>query len=75
MKAHDVRHLVVCKACDGIGDGRKMLRIDGGLMHDHCVVKSMTEDQVLALPADERGKITLGAAGLDLMRKLMQVAA
>jgi hypothetical protein len=39
--------------------------------HDTCVVKTLTTSQILQLPASEREKITIGAAGVDLMRKLM----
>jgi hypothetical protein len=76
MKAHDVRHLTVCCFCDHIGDSRRMLTLPGHLKpaHDRCVVHQMTHDEILALPADERSKITLGAAGIDLMRKLMDAA-
>jgi hypothetical protein len=71
MKAHDVRHLRVCAHCGEIGDNRKMLQINGAPWHDACAVATMSEGQILRLPAAERGKITLGAAGVPLMRKLM----
>lgn len=73
MKAHDVRHLTVCCLCHNIGDKRRMLVLPGYLKpaHDRCVVHHLTHSEILALPPDERSKITLGAAGPELMRKLM----
>lgn len=76
MKAHDVRHLRVCKACNGLGDRRVgMLSLPDGHYHDACIVARMTHQQILRLPESERDKITLGAAGVDLMRKLMDAKA
>jgi hypothetical protein len=71
MKAHDVRHLRVCKHCGHLGDGRWMPKVADEPWHDTCVVKTLTTSQILQLPASEREKITIGAAGVDLMRKLM----
>jgi hypothetical protein len=44
------------------------------LMHDQCVATSMTHEQILGLPECEREKVTLAAAGPDLMRKLLAAA-
>ena len=73
MKAHDVRHLRVCPDCNSLGDSRRgMLKLsDGKHYHDYCLVKRMTLGDLMRLPATERDKITLGAAGPDLMRDLM----
>ena len=70
MRAHDIRHLRLCAHCGQLGDGRKMLQLSGGQWHDSCVVKTHTVSQVLRLPASERDKITIGAASVELMRKL-----
>lgn len=74
MKAHDVRHLRVCKGCAGLGDGRWMLNLPDGQYHDHCAIARNMQSAILRLPATERAKITIGAAGPDLMRKLMNMA-
>lgn len=77
MKAHDVRHLRICATCDHLGDSRKMLKIglhrslNVGLHHGECVVTALSHAEVLALPETERAKITIGAAGVDLFRKLL----
>lgn len=48
-----------------------MLHMPDGPWHDACVVETHTTSQILQLPASERAKITLGVAGVDLMRKLL----
>lgn len=74
MKAHHVRHLRVCKGCDGLGDGGRMLNLPDGQYHDHCAIASNKHSAILKLPAAERAKITIGAAGPELMRKLINIA-
>jgi len=74
MKARDVRYLRICKGCDGLGDARKMLNLPDGPYHDHCAIARNVQSAILKLPAAERDKITLGAAGPELMRKLMDAA-
>lgn len=74
MKAHDVRHLRVCVRCEELGDGRRMLALDDGLWHDRCVIQTRSVTQILQLPAAERAKITLGAAGPELARKLLDAS-
>jgi len=72
MKAQDVRYLRICKRCKGLGDGRRMLSILAhGQYHDHCVVEMLSHKTILRLLMEERAKITIGAAGVDLMRKLL----
>lgn len=73
MTAHDVRHLRVCEDCNHLGDGRRgMLKLDGKFYHDRCLIGRMTLGELMRLPPAERAKITIGAAGPDLMRKLME---
>ncbi len=72
--AHDVRHIRACDFCNGIGDGRKMIKVGGKLLHDRCVVQSLTEAQILKLPDAELSKMTLGATGPELMGKLLEAA-
>jgi hypothetical protein len=76
MKAHDVRHFRFCCFCGGLGDGRKMLNLPGreNPAHDVCAVQRLPQTEILMLPASEREKITLGAAGVDLMRRLLERA-
>lgn len=85
MRAHDVRHLRVCKSCGSIGDGRRMLTIGlhrklaPGQHHAECVLRVLDDQEVLALALAQREKITLGCAldirgrqaGAQLMRQLM----
>lgn len=73
MKAHDVRHLRVCKHCGHLGDNRKMLQMKDGPWHDACVVQTLTHSQILQLPLVERDKITMGALQQDreLTHKLL----
>lgn len=71
LKASDIRHLRTCGHCTNLGDGRKMLKVDDALLHDACAIATMSEPQLLRLPLVEREKITFGAAGVPLMRKLM----
>jgi hypothetical protein len=44
----------------------------GETYHDECAVQKLGES-VLKLPREELNKITIGAAGRDLMLKIMQV--
>jgi LSD1 subclass zinc finger protein len=74
MNAHDVRFLRLCKGCDGLGDRRRMLNLPDGAYHDHCAIARNMQSAILKLPAAERNKITIGAAGPELMRKLMEMA-
>lgn len=71
MTAHDIRHIRLCGHCGHLGDNRKMLQVQGAPWHDACVVATMTTSQILQLPAAQREKITIGAAGVPLMRKLL----
>jgi len=72
---HDFRHRRVCTKCRSIGDVRAMLQLEDGPWHDHCVTATFSPSQILKLPAAERAKITIGAAGVPLMRKLRAVSA
>jgi hypothetical protein len=78
MKAHDVRHLRTCSACGELGDDRMMIHCMiwgvGEAYHDECAVQKLGES-VLKLPLDELNKISIGAAGPDLMRKIMEKAS
>lgn len=74
ITAHDVRHLRACTACGELGDNRTMIRCMvwgiGETMHDECAVKKLG-DYVLKLPVEELNKISIGAAGSGLMRKIV----
>jgi hypothetical protein len=75
-KAHDVRHLRVCKVCGDLGDGRRMLKLPDGHYHDECIVARLTDAQVMRLPREQTQKITLGAAmklgRMDMLRALIE---
>jgi hypothetical protein len=73
MKAHDVRHLTFCKACDVPGDARVMVTYAGGLWHDACLYRALG-DRILQLPASERAKFTLGSIGPAMMKRLVDSA-
>lgn len=79
MTAHDVRHLRACTACGELGDDRMMIHcMVWGVMehfHDECAVQKLGEYGVLKLPLDELNKISIGAAGPDLMRKIIDRAS
>lgn len=45
-----------------------------GLHHGGCAVATLSEQQVLALPAAERNKLSLADTGLQLMRALLAAA-
>ena len=75
MTVHDVRHMRVCNHCGHLGDNRRMLKMANGPWHDACVVNKLTTSQILQLPASEREKITIGAAGVALMLELMESKA
>lgn len=75
LTAHDVRYLCTCSACEGLGDRRTMIHCMiwgvGEKYHDSCAVEKLG-DYVLKLPAEELDKISIGAAGADLMRKIIE---
>lgn len=73
--AHDVRRLRVCVACGGIDHDSRMLVLPTGLHHDACVVGMLTEDEILALPASERAKLSIGATGSRMMKRLLDAHA
>ncbi len=43
-----------------------------GSFHDHCVVQLLSHDEILRLPLAEREKFSIGGAGPELMRKLLE---
>lgn len=75
LRAHDVRKLRVCAACDGIGFGPFMLNLATGPTHGACVVATLTEQEILALPDTERSKLRLNETGPVLMGKLIDAIA
>jgi len=77
--AHDVRRLVRCGLCGGLGDRSAMLTNLGcvglaGHLHGRCVVRHLTSEAVLHLPAGERSKLRLNDTGVELMRRLLDAA-
>lgn len=74
MKAHDVRHLTICKHCDRLGDDRHLLKIEGDYYHDTCAVQMFGPDKILSLPAEIRNRVSIGAAGRELSLRLLELA-
>jgi hypothetical protein len=75
-KARDIRHLVQCGSCGGVGDDRRMLSgLDifgtAGWHHGKCVELRLSEAELLALPAAATGRLRLNETGRDLMMKLL----
>ncbi len=60
MKAHDVRHLVLCPTCGSIGDKREMIVIrPRAYVHSGCLRNTMSRVAMLKLPSAELGKLRL----------------
>ncbi|AQH05694.1 hypothetical protein A9R05_42510 (plasmid) [Burkholderia sp. KK1] len=78
-KAHDVRTLVRCASCGGVGNKPHMLSgleaASGleGWHHGICVVRRLGAEGVVKLPAAEREKLRLGDTGVELMRTLLDL--
>lgn len=71
MRAHDVKHLVICKGCHVLGDSRSMIPTDMEWFHGCCYITEFGEDRFLKLPASHTASITLGDIGPQMMRKLL----
>lgn len=71
MTAPDKLYRSFCTHCEKLGDNRKMLQLADGPWHDRCVTAVFTTSQILKLPSCERDKITVGAAGVVLVFRLL----
>lgn len=72
MRAHDVRHLTVCKRCGCLG--LKPAMIDAGRKVYHCggcAVIVLGPNAILALPWSERQKFRISDVSPELMRALL----
>lgn len=74
MKAHDVRHLRICKGCGSLGDDREMIRAEEKDYHGDCIFKLIGIDGIMALPRGERAKFRLGEIGPEVMKRLVDAA-
>lgn len=83
MRAHDVRRLRICPACQEMGDLRNMIaHTDQPIefhteryYHGGCFVSSFGEEALLTLPISETDRLTLRDIGAEMMRKLLDVRA
>jgi hypothetical protein len=71
MTAHDVRQMRLCPLCRRLGLARDMILLDRGPVHGFCAARALTPEQLLQLPAAERGKLRVSDVGADLMRRLL----
>lgn len=69
--AHDIRKLRPCAMCNQIGYLPQMLTLDGKHYHSACIAKSLSPDEILALPYDEMTKLRLNETGPELMGKML----
>ena len=74
MKSHDVRHLKICPACHSIGHAREMVCYGLDHYHGRCFEADFGLDALLALPAAQRAKLTLGDVGNETMAILVDLA-
>lgn len=71
MKAHDVRHLCMCKVCGDLADDRVAIDTKVGALHGACAFNVMGIDGLLALPDAEIRKLTISdVCGANNMIKL-----
>lgn len=74
MRAHDVRRLQLCAHCRRPGLPEELLQTPVGLQHGRCARQSLGAAGLVALPAAERGKITLKDVEIALMKQLLDAA-
>jgi len=68
---HDVRHLVVCRHCKGLGDKRNMLgSAKEGRIHGRCYVDAFGLKALLSLPKKNVEVLTLGDVGINTAKAL-----
>ena len=71
MSAHDVRQMRLCPLCRRLGLARDMILLDGAHLHGFCAARALAPEQLLQLPAAERGKLRISDVGADLVRRLL----
>lgn len=69
--AHDVRHLRLCKGCNGLLDSREAVPALGGYWHGKCALDALGADDLVALPPSATRKVRLSDVGPDVMRRLL----
>lgn len=71
MKAHDVRHLCLCKVCGDLADDRSVIETKVGSIHGSCAYNTMGIGGLLTLPDSEIRKLTISdVSGAGNMIKL-----
>ena len=75
--AHDVRRLVCCTYCKGLGDKAKMIPpictdVEKGYAHGRCYVSVKGQKAILALPKDVTDRLTIGDIGGPVMKALLR---
>ena len=75
IRSRDVRALRVCCRCGQLGDGRHMVRVVGhkpqGEAHGRCYIAAFGLRALLALPLEDRDKLTLGDIGVVAMKAVL----
>lgn len=73
--AHDVRHLTACARCQRVRDQRWMAFASGRTYYGRCIVRRFGLAALVALPAAQTDKLTLGDLGVEWMRQLLDARA
>lgn len=77
---HDIRRMVACFHCTGIGDKQNMvpIRPDGKnaeYVHGRCFIEHEGMGAFLALPDETQNRLTLDDIGVKAMKALMEKRA
>lgn len=74
---HDIRRMVTCYECDGIGDKQNMVPIrpdhkNAEYVHGRCFIAQEGMEAFLALPDETQDRLTLDDIGVFAMKRLME---
>lgn len=72
LKAHDVRHLSVCR-CGELTDRRTSIEHDGKHWHPSCLYREIGFEGMAALPASSRERVCISDMPADDMRKFIEL--
>ena len=75
--AHDVRKLVGCAYCKGLGDKTHMIPpictgVEKGFAHGRCYVAVEGKKAILALPKDVTDRLTISDIGGPVTKALLR---
>lgn len=73
-RAHDVRTLRPCLHCGGLGNFYSMIEAGEKFYHGRCFAARHGVPALLALPADQLGKLMLGDLGTALALACFPIA-